>query len=82
MLRQHSQPGTVGPSLICLPDGVPHADLLPEPFKIVQTPTEILMLYEVETIFRQILTDGRKFPEDPRPTWRGIRSANGMETLW
>ncbi len=32
ILRQHSQPGVVGPSQICLPDGVPHADLLPEPF--------------------------------------------------
>jgi hypothetical protein len=71
ILRQHGQPGTVGPSLICLPDGVPHADLLPEPFKIIQTPSETLMLYEVETIFRQIFTDGRKFPEDPAPAWLG-----------
>jgi hypothetical protein len=71
LMRQHSQPGTVGPSQICLPDGVPHADLLPEPFKIIQTPREILMLYEVETIFRQIFTDGRKFPADPSPTWLG-----------
>ena len=70
-LRKHSQPGVVGPSLICLPDGVPHADLLPEPFKIIQTPGEILVLYEVETIFRQIFTDGRKHPADPSPTWLG-----------
>ena len=61
----------VGPSLNCLPDGVPHADLLPEPFKIIQTPGEILMLYEVETIFRQIFTDGRKHPADPSPAWLG-----------
>jgi len=71
MLNQHGQPGAVGPSLICLPDGVPHADLLPEPFKIVQTPSEILVLYEVETIFRQIFTDGRKLPADPSPAWLG-----------
>src|SRR5271170_5738866 len=69
MLRQHTQPGVVGPSLFCLPDGVPHADLLPEPFKIIQTPGEILFLYEVETIFRQIFTDGRKHPADPSPVW-------------
>ena len=69
--RQHSQPGVIGPNLLCLPDGVPHADLLPEPFKIIQTPREILMLYEVETIFRQIFTDGRKHPADPSPTWLG-----------
>jgi hypothetical protein len=71
IFRQHGQPGVVGPSQICLPDGVPHADLLPEPFKIIQTPGEILILYEVETIFRQIFTDGRKLPADPSPTWLG-----------
>ena len=73
ILRRNTQPGVVGPSLRCLPDGVPHADLLPEPFKIIQTPREALMLYEVETIFRQIYTDGRKLPnpDDVRPTWYG-----------
>jgi hypothetical protein len=57
--------------LNCLPDGVPHADLLPEPFKIIQTPGVIVMLYEVETTFRQIFTDGRKQLTDPSPSWRG-----------
>ena len=66
MLRKHGEAGPYGnPSLNCLPDGVPHADLLPEPFKIIQTPGEIVMLYEVETIFRQIFTDGRKQLVDP-----------------
>src|SRR6185503_3053896 len=31
IMAKHSQPGVVGPNLRCLPDGVPHADLLPEP---------------------------------------------------
>jgi len=70
-LRQRSQPGVVGYNLKCLPDGVPHADLLPEPFKIIQTPRQLVLLYEVETIFRQIFTDGRKHPTDPSPTWLG-----------
>jgi hypothetical protein len=30
-----------------------------------------LVLYEVETIFRQIYTDGRPLPDDPSPTWLG-----------
>ncbi len=65
--------GTRNPQSYCLPDGVPHGILLPEPFKIVQTPVETLVLYEVETIFRQIYTDGRKLPnqDDVRPTWYG-----------
>ena len=75
MLRQHTQPGTVNPTLICLPDGTPHADLLPEPFKIIQTPGEIIMLYEVETTFRQIFMDGRKELTDPKPTWMGYSVA-------
>lgn len=71
MLRRNTQPGVIGPSLKCMPDGVPHADLLPEPFKIIQTPREVLMLYEVETIFRQIFMDGRKLPDDPAGAWLG-----------
>ena len=72
MLKQHGAAGPYGnPSMNCLPDGVPHADLLPEPFKIIQTPGELLMLYEVETIFRQVFTDGRKQPADPAPSWLG-----------
>ena len=71
ILKKHGQPNAFNPTLNCLPDGVPHADLLPEPFKIIQTPTQLVVLYEVETIFRQIFTDGRKLPEDPRPTWLG-----------
>ena len=72
LLRKHNQGGPeANPTLNCLPDGVPHADLLPEPFKIIQTPGEVIMLYEVETIFRQIFTDGRKQPVDPRPAWLG-----------
>jgi len=71
LLRQHSQPGAFNPTLNCLPDGVPHGDLLPEPFKIVHSRGLIVMLYEVETTFRQIYLDGRAFPVDPSPAWQG-----------
>jgi hypothetical protein len=70
-LRQHTQPGAFNPSLNCLPDGVPKGDLLPEPFKIVHSRGLVVMLYEVETTFRQIFTDGRKLPADPSPSWQG-----------
>ena len=71
MLRRNTQPEVIGPNLRCLPEGVPRADLMPEPFKIIQTPREVLILYEVHTIFRQIFSDGRKLPDDPSPTWLG-----------
>jgi hypothetical protein len=75
LLRKHGQPGVVNPTLNCLPDGVPHGDLLPEPFKIIHSPGVIVMLYEVETTFRQIFTDGRKLPADPSQTWQGYSVA-------
>jgi hypothetical protein len=56
----------------CLPPG-PKAGigLGNLPMKIVQTPSLILVLYEYQTIFRQIFTDGRALPEDANPTWMG-----------
>jgi len=73
LLQQHGKLGPGGgPSINCLPDGVPHADLLPEPFKIIQTPGVTVMLYEVETTFRQVFTDGRKqLVDPPSPSWMG-----------
>jgi hypothetical protein len=59
------------PLIHCLPIGIPADDLLPGPFKIVQTPGLILIRNEYENTFRQIYTDGRKPPADPEPLWLG-----------
>jgi hypothetical protein len=50
---------------------VPRSDLVPYPFKILQLPTEVVILYEAVHSYRQIFTDGRPFPDDPTPTWFG-----------
>jgi hypothetical protein len=71
-LKQNLQPTTFNPILNCLPDGVPHGDLLPEPFKIVHSNGVIVFLYEVETTFRQVFMDSRKLPVDPSPAWQGL----------
>src|SRR5262249_49479 len=71
LLRRNTQPGVIGPNLRCLPDGVPHADLFPDPSTALPSPGERLILKEVETIFSQSFTDGRKLPGDPSPTWLG-----------
>lgn len=59
----------------CLaPPGVPRIDVSPpSAFKIVQTPTLLALLYDLDTnpTFRQIHTDGRPLPTDPEPTWLG-----------
>jgi hypothetical protein len=55
----------------CLPPGVPNLTMAPHPFKMVQTPGFVIMLYEALTTYRQIFTDGRALPQDPNPTWMG-----------
>lgn len=42
--------------------GWPVAGLLAEPFKMVQAPKETMILYEIDSLHRQIFTDGREFP--------------------
>ena len=61
----------LNPPVNCLPDGLPRADLLPQPFKVIQSPGLIVLLYEVGNTFRQIFMDGRKHPADPAPSWNG-----------
>ncbi len=55
----------------CLPQGVPKIDAAPAPYKFINMPTGIAILYEAFTQWRQIFTDGRPLPKDPNPTWFG-----------
>jgi hypothetical protein len=69
------------PPTLCALGSVPINDLVPAPFKIVQKPGLTLMLYESDTVFRQIYTDGRKHPVDPQPSWLGY-SVGRWEGDW
>ena len=62
----------------CMPPGVPRMDTSNDgealhPFKIVQTPGLVVLLYETSSnsTFRQVFLDGRPLPKDPNPTWLG-----------
>ena len=59
------------PSIRCLPIGVPRFVSYSHPYKIVQRPDLIVILYESQTLFRQIFLDGRAHPKDAEPTWLG-----------
>ena len=59
------------PQANCGPTGVPTVAGVPLPWKIVQTPDLVVILYEENTVFRQIFLDGRKPVEDPLPRWMG-----------
>ena len=70
--RTHSLKETDDPVLkLCLPPGTPRIYLQPFPLQIVQTPKEILMLFEYDHTIRQIFTDGRAHPDDVIPTYMG-----------
>jgi hypothetical protein len=58
------------PQASCLPSGVPR--IAPYPWRIVQTPTHIFLLFEANIhSYRQIFMDGRPHPTDLDPTWYG-----------
>ena len=59
------------PQIRCLPSGVPRVHALTLPYKIVQQPELVVLLYENGTLFRQVFLDGRRHPADPQPTWMG-----------
>jgi hypothetical protein len=63
--------GKIAPEAYCVPVGVPGINTFPSPFKIVQMPRLIIMLYEKDTTFRQIFMDGRPLPQDPNPSFMG-----------
>lgn len=60
------------PDAACLPLGLTQLLMHPQPRKIVQTPRDIVILYEANGNVRQIHTDGRSLPDDDaQPWWYG-----------
>lgn len=69
--RRRDTRGKDDPNNYCLPSGIPEKDAVTSPWKIIQEPKLIVILYESRTIYRQIFMDGRELPKDPNPTWQG-----------
>jgi hypothetical protein len=63
--------GVDDPMAGCLLSGVPRITVRPLPFQIVQTPGQVILLYEVHHAFRIIPTDGRPHPDDLEPSYLG-----------
>ena len=61
------------PDALCLPMGIMQLNSHPFPRKIIQTPSEVLIIYEGSgTTVREIFTDGRALPgKDAEPWWNG-----------
>ena len=61
----------------CLPHGVPRINTNGLfPFKIVQTPGLVVILYEQLNLFRQVFLDGRKLVASPNPAWLGYSTGH------
>jgi len=63
------------PHVRCLPDNPPRTWGMPHLTKALHTPRLLVLLYEVNAMYRQILIDGRPQPDDPNPTWNGYSTA-------
>jgi hypothetical protein len=59
--------GRDNPLACCMPAGVPTIHTIPLPFKILQPPAQLTILYEYNLEYRQIFTDGRSVACGWRP---------------
>ena len=55
----------------CSPPGMPYIYLQLFPMQIVQTPKEVIELFEYDHMVRHIFIDGRKHPDDVTPSYNG-----------
>jgi len=72
-LYKHRQEtlGKEDPQGLCVLSGVPREDFVPYPFKILNSPGVMVVLYEALHSYRQIFMDGRALPKSPNPAWMG-----------
>jgi hypothetical protein len=59
------------PTERCIPPGIPREMLQPFPWEIVQARDRVIMIFEYQSLIRQIFTDGRGHPKDLEPTYMG-----------
>jgi hypothetical protein len=71
--KRAAENGLNDPDGLCLPQGLLQYHIDPQPLKIVQTPKQILIIYESNYGLRTIYMDGRALPPlgGPQPFWHG-----------
>jgi hypothetical protein len=67
--------GVDDPHVRCLPDNPPRTWNMPHLTKAVHTPKLLVLLYEVNAMYRQVFIDGRPLPADMNPGWNGYSTA-------
>lgn len=69
--ENHDPDISVDPTERCIPPGIPRTMLQPFPWEIVQARDRIVMIFEYQSLVRQIFMDGRGHPKDWEPTYMG-----------
>jgi hypothetical protein len=71
--KRAAEGGLNDPDGLCLPQGLLQYHVDPQPLKIVQTPKQILIIYESNYGLRTIYMDGRTLPPtgSVQPFWHG-----------
>ena len=67
----HDPDVSVDPTERCIPPGIPRTMLQPFPWEIIQARDRIVMIFEYQSLVRQIFMDGRGHPKDWEPSYMG-----------
>jgi hypothetical protein len=73
--KRKADRGIDDPHVRCLPDNPPRTWVMPHLVKAIHTPKLLVLLYEVNAMYRQIFVDGRPQLVDPTPSWNGYSTA-------
>lgn len=68
------------PTANCEPAGMPHMDIVPYPFEIMQTPGRVTMLFEYDSVVRRIPLGGTPYPGDDMPLYYGSSAGHWVGT--
>ena len=77
MKKRRADNSKDNPDALCLPMGIMQMTTHPYPRKIIQTPREVIVIYEGSgTTVRELFMDGRSLPpKDVEPWWNGYSVA-------
>jgi hypothetical protein len=73
--KRKADNGVDDPHVRCLPDNPPRPWVMPHLVKAVHNPKLLVLLYEVNAMYRQVFVDGRSLPADMNPSWNGYSTA-------
>ena len=70
-IAHHDPDLAIDPTERCIPPGIPRTMGQPFPWEIVHARDRIIMIFEYQSLVRQIFMDGRGHPSNLEPTYMG-----------